>query len=328
VIIGLIKMKLIIKLFLMLIMFLPVQNSFGQEITAKSEIDTNYVKIGEHIKLILSLEYSGDYKFAWPQIQDSIGKLEILAISKFDTAKVNNKQIIKRSYSITSFDSGSYQIPDFVFVYDKPGFDTPFTVSSSPISVRFNNVPVDTSLAIKDIKTIYQFPITIWEILPYILIVYLLTALVTALYLGIKNWKKKEIKIVKYDSSIPADLEALEALKALESEKLWQNGKYKIYHTRLTDIVRTYSHRRYNINSFEMTSGELIEALSMAEVPLDAFNKLKYLLEIADFAKFAKYEPISDENIQCMNFAALFINLTKSMIITEEEISSTEEETI
>jgi hypothetical protein len=321
------KMKLIIKLFLLLIILLPAQMTFGQEVTAKSEIDTNYVKIGEHIKLILSLEYSGDYKFAWPQIPDTIGKLEILNTSKFDTSNINNKKVIKRSYSITSFDSGSYQIPDFVFVYDKPGFDTPLTVSSNSVSVRFNNIPVDTALAIKDIKTIYQFPITIWEVFPYILLAYLLTSVIIAVYLGIKNWKKKEIKIVKFDSSIPADLEALAALKALDTEKLWQNGKYKLYHTKLTDIVRTYSHRRFSINSFEMTSGELIEALSKTDVSLDAFNKLKYLLEIADLAKFAKYEPIGDENIQCMNFAVLFINLTKSMVITEEEIRKSEEET-
>src|SRR5690606_29026371 len=105
-------------------------------------------------------------------------------------------------------------------------------------------------------------------------------------YLLILVFGKKHFKIVKqvpkYDPRIPADLEALEALQRLERENLWQVGKYKLYHSRLTDILRVFIHRRYHINALEMTSNEMIDELNRFGSNTIAIKALSGIFNIAD----------------------------------------------
>ncbi len=87
--------------------------------------------------------------------------------------------------------------------------------------MSFITVEVDTTQSIKDIKAPFEFPITFEELIPYILIFISLLVLVYVIYFFVKKFKNKpKPEVLKYDISIPADIEALEALKHLENEKI------------------------------------------------------------------------------------------------------------
>jgi hypothetical protein len=68
-----------------------------------------------------------------------------------------------------------------------------------------------------------------------------------------------------------------------------------------------------------MTSNELLDEIKRYESNNAAIQALIEILNIADLAKFAKYEPKSEENINSMKFALLFVNTTKVVDIDEED---------
>lgn len=94
----------------------------------------------------------------------------------------------------------------------------------------------------------------------------------------------------------PPHVAAIKQLEKLHTQKLWQSGKSKQYYTGLTDILREYLAGRYNFQAMEMTSAEIIARIRELSVEERASKRLGSLLEVADFVKFAKYEPDAVQN--------------------------------
>jgi hypothetical protein len=107
----------------------------------------------------------------------------------------------------------------------------------------------------------------------------------------------------------------------LREEKLWQKGDFKSYHTRLTDIIRLYLWHRYDVNAMEMTTDEIISNHSIKQLDQESFSKLKYMLELADFVKFAKVIPVANENEQSLSNAFDFVSATKLVESLTEKAS-------
>jgi len=71
----------------------------------------------------------------------------------------------------------------------------------------------------------------------------------------------------------------------------------------------------------EQTSPEILKSLKGVDLTDDKLlTKMQKILETADLAKFARYEPLPDENDLCLISALFFVNQTKA-----EEIKSPEE---
>jgi len=117
---------------------------------------------------------------------------------------------------------------------------------------------------------------------------------------------------------------ALEELKKLEGERLWQQGLVKQYHSRLTDIVRTYIEHRFGIIAMEMTTGEIMQSVRNMHFESTSAEKLSHILTLADMVKFAKLQPLPGENEMCMQHAYEFINATKEM---KKEVSESQTQT-
>jgi len=303
-----------IKVILIFLNLFLTSLAYSQDVRSNLTLDTNDILIGERITLKLEVESKPEYLLVWPQFADTLGKLEIVKRNKIDTTKQNDKIIYSQKIELTSFESGTFIIDPFTFVYEKKGTGNLLTTSTNSFTVTFNTVEIDTTANLKDIKSPIEFPLTFDEILPYIIYSALVVIVLIAIFFIIKRLKRKpKVEIIRYDASIPADLEAIEALKNLESEKLWQKSLFKEYYTKLTDILRTFIHRRYGINSFEMTSDEILNDLENKDVSIDAFNMLKEIFTISDLAKFARLEPIANENTDAIEKSYKFVNLTKEL---------------
>lgn len=234
---------------------------------------------------------------------------------------------LRQTFAVTSFDTGMQILPPIPFAYEAQGADTVLEAYSDGLVLYFATVEVDSAADLKDIKGPIQVPITFAELLPYILIAMAIGLLTVGIVFLLYNRKNKVVQpiIEKYDPKIPADLEALQALKELENKKLWQSGRHKLYHSELTDILRTYIHRIYSINSHEMTSDEILVDLKSKEISSDASDILQQILTIADLTKFAKYNPSDSENYNSMIQAVTFVNLTKTKLMLDTPETHVEE---
>ena len=109
----------------------------------------------------------------------------------------------------------------------------------------------------------------------------------------------------------PADEVALEKLDIIREQKIWQSGRVKEYHTELTDVVREYIVRRFEVSSVEQTSDETLRAMRLLlNEKKELFEQLRKMLTLADLVKFAKWTTTPDENEQSLRSAYTFVKET------------------
>jgi hypothetical protein len=163
--------------------------------------------------------------------------------------------------------------------------------------MRVKITPPDTTAKIYDIIKPYRAPLTIGEVLPWILIIALLGALVWLAIRFLRKLKKSKTGIEAVIDPDPAHIIAFRELEKLRDEQLWQKGEIKYYYTRLTEILRQYLENRFRVFSLELTTSETLAALVKTGFKKDgSYNQLKTVLTGADLVKFAKYNPEPSEN--------------------------------
>ena len=69
----------------------------------------------------------------------------------------------------------------------------------------------------------------------------------------------------------------------------------------------------------EHTTDEIMQRLRFHQIDADLLSKLNQTLILADMVKFAKEQPLPEENDRCLNYAFEFVNSTKVIIITKNE---------
>jgi len=121
-------------------------------------------------------------------------------------------------------------------------------------------------------------------------------------------------KVKEIIPEIPCHIIALERLEKLREQKLWQSGKLKMYHSEISEILRDYIEKRYNVNALEETTDEIMYGLRLHAIPNDVKEKLFQILTLADLVKFAKEQPLANENDMSLIYSIEFINQTKLVI--------------
>ena len=204
-----------------------------------------------------------------------------------------------------------------------PGDTTKLFVSTTPILLNINTIPVDTTKAIKDIKAPLKEPITLREIIIIVSIILgALLIIFIAIYVIRKLRRKEAIINISLKPKVPAHEKALNELEKLRAEKLWQAGKVKEFHSILTDILRVYIEERFETIAMEMTTHEIMTELSVKNIRQDEqLKNLEKVLALADMVKFAKYNPLPDEHDNSLNLAVGFVDKTK-LVKTEVEKES------
>ena len=110
--------------------------------------------------------------------------------------------------------------------------------------------------------------------------------------------------------ALPLHERILQQLRELGSEKVWQQGDHKQYHSRLTDLLRTYIEERYRVPAMESTTDELLRELRVSAMNREHQQHLRNMLELADMVKFAKAVPTREENEMMMHGAIRLVQET------------------
>ncbi len=308
-------------IFIFLFVILGIYQSYAQNSYVKVSFDTNKVLIGDQVNLIFEINSKKKIQIVNPIITDSIGKLIVVSKSKIDTLIKENDIVYKQKILLTSFDSGYFQIPSMQFLaIDK--LDTSF-LNSNPLGINFSTLAIDTTKPIKDIKPPLEISFNILDYIWYIIAGLLLITVILFVIRYLKNRKPTEKVIPRFDPKIPAHIQALNDLKQLESEKLWQNAYFKEYHSRLTDILRLYLERRFNFLAMESTTTEILDEFAKVISSRDLLSNLKIILNIADMVKFAKQIPTPEDNIKTMEWARQIVESTIPIDAEDKEISQT-----
>jgi len=312
------------KILLLIFAAVAATGAWCQTVQIKAEFDSAAILIGQQTKLTIEAA-SRDAKtsFVFPTMEDSLaGGLEMVERLKMDTTRLEDGTIkIAAHYLMTGWDSA------LVYIEALPVVAGSDTFWSNGLSLKVVDIPVDTVDAICDIKPVYEPPFD-WKFFWTIVIIVLLSlALIGGgVWAYFKYFRKKFKKSTEEDEKPidprPAHVIAMEQLETLRKEKLWQDGRFKQYYSRLTEIVKGYVSKRYDIGAVEQTSDELLTELRMntkIEISKQSVDNLRGLLQLADLVKFAKWNPLPEENDRAFEQSKEFIQLTKQEEIKEEK---------
>ena len=290
-------------------------------IVVSASIDSTMLMIGDQTAMHLSVTQEANERVEMPVFGETLQEgIEIVDRSAVDTTTLPDGRLqLSQELTLTSFKDSLFAVAPIAVV---SGGDTFWT---EPMALNvIQPFEVDSSLAITDIKGIEKAPIYWWGILRWILLVLAVIGLFVGAYYGVLWYRKhffKEEEVIEPELLRPADEVALEKLDEIKAQKIWKDGKVKEYQTELTDVVREYIGRRFDVQSTEKTSDETLRAMKPL-IDKELFAKLSKMLQLADLVKFAKWHTTPDENEQALSTAYEFVNETKEVI--NDEMSATD----
>ena len=294
--------------------------NFLLAIIVSAAIDSTAIYIGDQTDMHLSATMEPTEQASLPRYGEMlIDGIEIVNRTSVDTTVLQDGRVqLNQTLTLTSFCDSLFFIPAQPFV---SGEDT---LWSDGLSLNvIQPFEIDTTLAITDIKPVQRAPIWWWGIIRWVLLA------IGCILLGIGAWyfikwamhRKKggELQMAEVEKR-PAEEVALEKLDRIKAEKIWQEGKVKEYQTELTDVIREYIGRRYEVKSTEKTSDETLRELKplMAEQK-ELFERLRKMLSLADLVKFAKWHTTPDENESALLTAYDFVHETTAAPTEDEQ---------
>lgn len=321
------------NLILALVCLFSGVESYGQQPMVSVQMDSTYVTFGCPMTFHLQAIVPEGQPILFPQnviqqggivaFDDShqyLLELDDFAAPRVDTVEQSNGMLtLKQDLTVFAFDSATLYIPPFEFVTSVG--DTLRTNSLAlKVFVPFEQVEVDPE-KFCDLKDVEDPEFVLMDYIWWFIIPLIVLVLLAAGWFGWRYYQqhRKETPVaLPQEKPVPAHVAAMQALDELSAKKLWQNGQDKQFHTELTDILRLYIERRFDVQALEKTTDEILDELyELAESQKASLTNLKQILQLADLAKFAKYKPMPDEHQLSFMNAKMFVEQTKKEEVPE-----------
>jgi hypothetical protein len=275
--------------------------------------DTNYAFIGDVIHLDLYVE--SNQKLIWPALEDLVEPLEIQNLGKLDSSKVGSAFIYRQELALQSFDTGRFSMPSLAFASLQGD-----TFYSDTIALAFLGLTLDTTNAIFDIKEPLDVPFNFAEAKPYILITLALLLLIVLIVFLVKKYWKKPTDVEQEIIITPCEVEANDALNALQAKAYLSKGLVKTHYIELTEIVRRYFDREFEIDTLESTTDETLDLLKQVHVTPILLKQISELLREADLVKFAKSTPDNSTSTYLMSLSFTIVSNCHQMKMEDSDV--------
>ncbi len=292
-------------------------------LVVSAAIDSTTLFIGDQTDLHLRATCEAGEQVQMPVLAEQlVDGIEIVDRTIVDTTTLQDGRVQYNQYlTLTSFQDSLFYIEPLAFV---SGDDTVWSESLMLNVVQPFEMD-STDMAITDIKGIYKAPIWWWGILRWVLLALAIAGVGVGGYYFITYLRNRfgdaSATDVPTEPLRPAEEVALEKLDAIREQKIWQSGQVKEYHTQLTDVVREYIARRFEVSSTEQTSDETLRAMrGLLSDKKELYEDLRKMLTLADLVKFAKWTTTPDENELSLRSAYAFVKETTP--IEEEQKES------
>lgn len=281
----------------------------AQEVRVIPKLEQSTILIGEQVKLNVRVVYPSEKLMRLVLPEDTlVAGVEIIESVLVDSVIVNDRlHEMVYDVTITSFDSATYTLRNINALVG----DSVYSSTEQP-NLIVNTVPVDMANPEQyaDIKNQWK-PDFVWQ--DYLLYLYILLGIIALAvgayylrkYLRARNHKQEEVA-----EMVPAQdpyQEAIQSIQVLKQKELWEHNQTKEYYTQMTDILRRYLWRVYGIDTMDKTSSEILESFRSRIGRDRMYGELNKILQTADLAKFAKYQPKSDENMSLLSASVAFI---------------------
>lgn len=290
------------------------------DVVVEASLASAAIRIGEQLNLHTRVTVPKGTRVIFPEYQQGYltEGIEVLERSQVDTSTIDDgsRWVLDRTYVLTSFDSALYSLPPVEVQVGERRY-----ASRNTLGLKVESIEVDT-VHTDNIRDPYG-PVSIpfrWSgsfVATSLLLWLFLVAFVVSLCRLLKHEPlRKRITIAPPP---PAHQVALRAIEQFRGRAADSEDELKAYYDELTGVLRTYIKERFGIDAREMTTPQLITALTNAE-DATALYDLRELLQTADLVKFARLQTSATENDRSLLHAMDYINQTKPTDAPPERI--------
>ena len=269
-------------------------------------INTNTIKIGEPFTLTLhGYINNAILKKASLAFPDTLLHFDIIDSGTIKLQYSNNQITgFTQNILLTSFDSGTWAIPQFNISLIETINNNTIQLFSDSIPIQVQYLKTDSSFTLKDVKPIIEIEgIQQNKLWMYIIILSLFVLLILVWF--VKNKKIKKTFPPDASSIYQKSMQQLNALSLLDINNATQHLQY---HTTLKQIFKTYLFATTTFTQQDKTTTGILLAVKQQPLTNDLFTAIANSLRMADAVQFAKYTPNVSSSKQSLNNILAAIN--------------------
>ena len=276
------------------------------EISVKAQIDRAEITIGDPVEFSVLIRHGANVKILSTIPPPSKDILKIKKIKEVNEKEGESKQV-GRKFTLTAFRLGEFIIDPIKIDY-RIGSGELQSLETNSIYLTVKSIAEgEEKTDIRGIKSVVELPARYVAVFVFIAIL----ALLLMIFLIIKKFRKGKTLLEEDIPVLTPEEEAMTAMNRLFDSDLIARGKTKSYYLKLSEILRNYFERRFDILAIESTTFEIIRDLKNKELDLKLREQIQEVLEAADLAKFAKWTPKPTEIISLNKKSVRIVELAK-----------------
>ena len=299
---------------------------FAQEdaISISTSVDKSRMTIGDLITYTVAVAHDEEIRVEMPGLGANLGSFQIRDYEVHDPKKEKGRIVSSVDYVISTFFTGEFEIPPLTIRYFTPGDSTAKALTTQTIEIVVESVKPSEAGDIRDIKPPVEIPRDVWHTLRWFVLGAFFLLLASLSYVVYRRKKAgKPLLPARAEPPRPPHEVAYERLDALKGSDRLERGEIKEYYIEVSEIIRQYVEGRYYLVALEMTTTEVLEQFTRADVSEDEVALFQAFLERCDLVKFAKLIPSAEENDAILKTAYEIIDRTKVII---EELDEADDE--
>ena len=293
--------------------------ALAQEVGLKATSDSGSVRVADVISVTIKERLPETVVSIELARKDSAGPFEIVEAS-------HNAAESSWKFKVMTLDSGDVYLPPIEFLYKVQGDTNARRAYSNALKFSVAGVPIDPSGSIKDIKGPVSGQWKFEDVFPYLAVLIVVGGGVAGYWYYRKKKQQRLAAFIPPKPAVAPHVEALARLRQLEDEKLWQQGKVKEYYSSITEIVRYFFERRWDIVAMELTSDEILGQMRRIPEAERVRTEMERFFTMADLTKFAKYQPTPADHENELKWAYTIVRAMVPTAKTVEEEKVQEKE--
>ena len=262
-------------------------------------VEERQITIGDPLVLTISAGFPDGYHVIFPRLPYQWGSFEVR--SQTPQATVVNEDLsrtAKQVLEVTLFTPGDHQTPDISVSFRGPDGQI-FERSVRPVTVHVSSVLGPGDRELRDIKS--QADISVPSLWPWTLGASTLLLLALAAFI---LWRRRStvgpLAADRVDTQTPFQV-AMGQLDHIEELDLPSKKRFKEHYSLVTDVVRGYLQREYNLTSPDRTTAETDSALRASAIPTSEGRQIVDVLQDGDLVKFTRVVPGQDPSWQAVD---------------------------
>lgn len=255
-------------------------------ISVKAEVNQAAITIGDPVEYTVTLRHPPTIQIlssipAPPQDIFTLKKVE-------DIKRTEDKQIVEgKKFILTTFKLGEF-ILDPVQIQYRSADGKVGTLATDRLYLTVRSVAQgEEKKDIRGLKSVIHLAGSAAAL--FLVVVAVILGGFFFIYLRLR--KRAGVIPAESQTVLSPEEEALSQLNRLFDSDLIRRGKIKEYYLKLSEILRSYFERRYQILAVESTTYEILRALMEKDFDSALRQKIEEVLSAADLAKFAKWIP-------------------------------------